>query len=199
MGAWLTRLAGCLVIGLRLMAGEADAGSRIKDITTVRGVRANQLMGYGLVVGLNGTGDNPRNSPFTEQAIQSMLDRMGVNVRLLKPQTKNVAGVIVTAELPAFIGPGSRIDVTVSSLGDSTSLFGGNLVLTPLNGPDGKIYAVAQGPLAASGQGATAGLGAAAGGAAKQSVTSGVPTMARISDGALVERAGAGQSGRRKS
>jgi flagellar P-ring protein precursor FlgI len=179
MGASLTRLAVCFAIGLRLMAGDAGAGARIKDITTVRGVRANQLMGYGLVVGLNGTGDTLRNSPFTEQAIQSMLDRMGINVRIAKPRTRNVAGVIVTAELPAFVGRGARIDVTVSSLGDASSLYGGTLVLTPLTGPDAKIYAAAQGPLAAS--------GVASSGKA-ESVTTGVPTMARIANGALVER-----------
>jgi flagellar P-ring protein FlgI len=181
--AALVRLAVCFAIGLCLMAGEADAGARIKDITTVRGVRANQLMGYGLIVGLNGTGDSLRNSPFTEQAIQSMLDRMGINVRVAKPRTQNAAGVIVTAELPAFIGPGSRIDVTVSSLGDAKSLFGGTLVLTPLTGPDGKIYAVAQGPVVSSGMAA---------GGKKEQVTQGVPTMALITNGALVERAAPG-------
>ena len=100
----------------------------------MQGVRANQLVGYGLVIGLNGTGDSLRNSPFTEQSLQSMLDRMGINVRNSKARTRNVAAVIVTAELPAFIGKGARIDVTVSSLGDATSLAGGSLVLTPLIG-----------------------------------------------------------------
>lgn len=179
-----------LAAALLLVAGEAAAGARIKDITTIRGVRPNQLMGYGLVVGLNGTGNSLRNSPFTEQSIQAMLDRMGVNVRtsgdrqtIVKPQTKNVAAVIVTADLPAFIGRGSRIDVTVSSLGDASSLYGGTLILTPLNGADGKIYAVAQGPLASSGVAST-------GKDPKNtsSVTAGVPTMARIANGALVER-----------
>ena len=155
------------------------APTRIKDIVTVDGVRSNQLVGYGLVVGLNGTGDGLRNSPFTEQSLQSMLDRMGVNVRKVSPKTRNVAAVIVTAELPAFIGRGSRIDVTVSSLGDATSLVGGSLIMTPLAGPDNEIYAVAQGPVAVS--------GFTAGGAA-ETVTQNVPTSARIPNGAHVER-----------
>jgi flagellar P-ring protein FlgI len=179
-----TRLLLALAIfagaGICNGVGQARAvGARIKDITTVRGVRPNQLVGYGLVVGLNGSGDTLRNAPFTEQSIQSMLDRMGVNVRSTKPRTRNVAAVIVTADLPAFAGQGSRIDITVSSLGDATSLFGGALIQTPLTGADGKIYAVAQGPLTSSGM-------VAAGQAAAQ--TTGVPTMARITNGALVER-----------
>jgi flagellar P-ring protein precursor FlgI len=155
------------------------APTRIKDIVTVNGVRSNQLVGYGLVVGLNGTGDGLRNSPFTEQSLQSMLDRMGVNVRKVSPKTRNVAAVIVTAELPAFIGRGSRIDVTVSSLGDATSLVGGSLIMTPLAGPDNEIYAVAQGPIAVS--------GFTVGGAA-ETLTQNVPTSARIPNGAHVER-----------
>ena len=108
---------------------QAGAAIRIKDIVAVQGVRANQLVGYGLVIGLNGTGDSLRNAPFTEQSLQSMLDRMGINVRNSKARTRNVAAVIVTAELPAFTGKGARIDVTVSSLGDATSLQGGSLIL----------------------------------------------------------------------
>ncbi len=166
-------------------AGAGGAGAsirgttRIKDITSIGGVRANQIVGYGLVIGLNGTGDTLRNSPFTEQALQSMLDRMGINVRTVRPRTRNVAAVIVTAELPAFIGRGSRIDVTVSSLGDATSLVGGSLIMTPLAGADNQIYAVAQGPVAVS--------GFTAAGQAER-VTQGVPTAARIPNGALVER-----------
>jgi flagellar P-ring protein FlgI len=160
------------------------AGTRIKDISSVQGVRANQLIGYGLVIGLNGTGDSLRNSPFTEQSIQSMLDRMGVNVRNSKTRTRNVAGVIVTAEMPAFIGKGSRIDVTVSSLGDATSLAGGSLIMTPLMAADKLIYAAAQGPLAVS--------GFATGGKA-ETVTQGVPTTGRIPNGALIEREVAGR------
>ena len=155
------------------------AATRIKDIVSIGGVRPNQLVGYGLVIGLNGTGDSLRNAPFTEQSLQSMLDRMGVNIRKTQPRTRNVAAVIVTAELPAFIGRGSRIDITVSSLGDATSLVGGSLIMTPLAGPDNRIYAVAQGPVIVS--------GFSAGGAA-ETVTQNVPTSARVPNGALVER-----------
>lgn len=172
-----------LALGLCLLAAQAEAATRIKDITNVLGVRSNQLIGYGLVIGLNGTGDSMRNAPFTAQSVQSMLDRMGVNVRNTNPRMKNVAAVIVTAELPAFIGKGSRIDVTVSSMGDATSLLGGSLVLTPLVGADNVIYAVAQGPLAVSG---FASVGKA------ETVTQGVPTTGRIPNGALVEREGPG-------
>lgn len=176
MRAFLAALA--LIAAVAAMAGPA-AASRIKDMVSVNGVRPNQLVGYGLIIGLNGSGDSLRNSPFTEQALQSMLDRMGINARTVKPRTRNVAAVIVTAELPAFVGQGSRIDVTVSSLGDATSLVGGSLVMTPLYGPDNQIYAVAQGQLAVSGF-AAAGQG--------EKVTQNVPTAARIPNGALVER-----------
>jgi len=161
-----------------VLAG-SSSGVRIKDITAVQGVRANQLVGYGLVVGLNSTGDSLRNSPFTAQSLQSMLDNMGVNVRNANPRTRNIAAVLVTAELPPFAGPGARIDVTVSSLGDATSLAGGSLVMTPLSGADALIYAVAQGPVAVSGfqvQGRA------------ESVSQNVPTTGRIPNGALVER-----------
>lgn len=164
---------------LVLAATHAGAASRIKDIVSVQGVRANQLVGYGLVIGLNGTGDSLRNSPFTEQSLQAMLDRMGVNFRSARARTRNVAAVVVTAELPPFAGKGSRIDVTVSSLGDATSLAGGSLVLTPLAGADEQVYAVAQGPIAVT--------GFATGGKA-ETLTQGVPTTGRIANGALVER-----------
>lgn len=167
-----------------LMGTQIHAATRIKDIVSVQGVRPNQLIGYGLVIGLNGTGDSLRNAPFTSQSIQSMLDRMGVNVRNANPRTKNVAAVIVTSELPAFIGMGSRIDVTVSSLGDATSLAGGSLVMTPLSGADNVIYAVAQGPLAVTG---FSSQGKA------ESLTQGVPTTGRVPNGALVEREAPGR------
>jgi flagellar P-ring protein FlgI len=170
-------LAAMIVLG----ASPALAETRIKDIVTVQGVRTNQIVGYGLVIGLNGTGDTLRNSPFTEQSLQSMLDRMGINVRNSKARTRNVAAVIITAELPAFAGKGARIDVTVSSLGDATSLQGGSLILTPLMAADNQIYAVAQGPLAVTGF-------ASAGKA--ETLTQGVPTTGRIPNGALVEREG---------
>lgn len=173
-----------LAIVLSWIGGDAAAGTRIKDIVSVQGVRPNQLIGYGLVIGLNGTGDSLRNAPFTSQSIQSMLDRMGINVRNANPRTKNVAAVMVTTELPAFINKGSRIDVTVSSLGDATSLAGGSLVMTPLMGADNVIYAVAQGPLAVTG---FASQGKA------ETLTQGVPTTGRIPNGALVEREAPGR------
>ncbi|HZT49598.1 MAG TPA: flagellar basal body P-ring protein FlgI [Hyphomicrobiaceae bacterium] len=179
----LLALVGCL------SGWQAQAATRIKDIISVQGVRANQLVGYGLVIGLNGTGDSLRNSPFTEQSLQSMLDRMGINVRNAKARTRNVAAVIVTADLPPFVGKGSRIDVTVSSLGDATSLAGGSLILTPLMGADNQIYAVGQGPLAVA--------GFAQGGKA-ETLTQGVPTTGRIPNGALVEREAPGNLGDEK-
>lgn len=173
-------MRGLLIAALMILtACPAVAQSRIKDITTVRGIRANQLVGYGLVFGLNGTGDSLRNAPFTDQAIQSMMERMGINIRNSNPRTRNIAAVMVSSELPAFSASGTRIDVTVSSIGDASSLQGGTLVLTPLNGPDGKVYAVAQGPIAVSG---FASKGKA------ESLTQGVPTTGRIPSGGLVER-----------
>ena len=153
--------------------------TRIKDITTIQGVRDNQLLGYGLVIGLQGTGDSMRNAPFTEQALQSMLDRLGVNVTDASLRVRNVAGVMVTANMPAFASAGSRIDIAVSSIGDATSLRGGTLLMTPLTAPDGEIYAVAQGPVVASGVSASGIAG---------SVTQGVPTEGLIPNGALIER-----------
>ena len=173
-----------LTLALCFACAPAWADTRIKDIVSIQGVRANQLVGYGLVIGLNGTGDSLRNSPFTEQSLQSMLDRMGINVRNAKARTRNVAAVIVTAELPAFIGKGSRVDVTVSSLGDATSLAGGSLILTPLIAADNQIYAVAQGPLAVSGYSSQG---------KAESVTQGVPTTGRIPNGGMIEREGPGR------
>lgn len=158
---------------------EAMADVRIKDITTVRGVRPNQLVGYGLVTGLKGTGDSLRNSPFTEQSMNSMLERLGVSTRGLDMRTRNVAAVLVTAELPAFAVGGNRIDITVASLADATSLAGGTLVMTPLQGPDNHIYAVAQGSVVISGFLAKG---------QNETLTHGVPTSGRIAGGALVER-----------
>lgn len=160
----------------------AQTGSvRIKDIADIEGVRDNQLVGYGLVVGLNGTGDRLRSAAFTRQSLIGMLERLGVNTRDQEQRldTRNIAAVMVTANLPAFARTGSRIDVTVSALGDATNLTGGTLVVTPLHGADGEVYAVAQGALAT---GAIAAAGAAA------SVTRGVPTSGRIANGAIVER-----------
>jgi len=166
-----------------LAATAGGSGVRIKDITSIKGVRSNQLVGYGLVVGLNGSGDSSRNTPFTTQSLQSMLDQMGVNVRNMNLRTRNIAAVLVTAELPAFAGAGSRMDVTVSSLGDATSLHGGSLVMTPLSGADQVIYAVAQGPVTVSGFSAQG---------RAESLDVNVPTTGRIPNGALVEREVAG-------
>ncbi len=173
--------AALLVAGLGLAAPAAGAEVRIKDIADVEGVRDNQLVGYGLVVGLNGTGDRLRNAIFTRQSLIGMLERLGVNTRDYETrlETRNVAAVMVTANLPAFARPGSRIDVAVSALGDATNLTGGTLLFTPLLGADGEVYAVAQGTVAT---GAIAARGVAA------SVTRGVPTAGRIANGGIVER-----------
>lgn len=157
----------------------AAAGPRIKDIVSVENVRPNQLVGYGLVVGLAGTGDRVLNTPFTEESVQAMLERMGVNVRGAQMRIMNVAAVSITATLPPFSRAGSTIDVQVSALGDATSLQGGTLIASALKGMDGEIYAVAQGPVAVSGF-------KAQGAAAK--VNRGVLTSARIAGGAIVER-----------
>ena len=158
----------------------AEAGSRIKDIVDVEGVRSNQLIGYGIVVGLNGTGDTVRNSPMLKQSLESMMERMGVNVRDADLNTKNAAAVMVTAELPAFSASGSRLDVTVSAMGDSKSLLGGTLLVTPLLGADGEAYAVAQGTVQTG--------SVSAGGASGSSITKGVPTAGRIASGGTIER-----------
>ena len=155
-------------MALTLVAGPSQAGSRIKDITDFEGVRANLLIGYGLVVGLNRTGDSLSNSVFTQQSLVSMLERLGVNTRGATLVTKNVAAVMVTSTMPAFSRHGTRLDVSVSALGDATNLLGGTLLVTPLLGADGEVYAVAQGQLAVSGFTAT--------GASGTTITKGVPT-----------------------
>lgn len=173
---WSTFILALLVFCLPV---SSFASSRIKDLADIEGVRENQLIGYGLVVGLNGTGDALNNSPFTLQSLQGMLERMGVNTRNSNLRTKNVAAVIVTGHLPPFATQGSRMDVTISALGDSSSLQGGTLLVTPLVGANGEVFAVAQGSLAVGGfsvQGEAA------------SITRGVPTVGRISNGALIER-----------
>jgi flagellar P-ring protein precursor FlgI len=175
----LARAALAAVWMLTVMAPPAHATSRIKDLANVEGVRQNQLIGYGLVVGLNGTGDTINNSPFTRQSLTAMLERLGVNIRGQTLRTGNVAAVMVTSNLPAFSTQGTHIDVTVSALGDSKSLQGGTLLVTPLLGADGNVYAVAQGSLSIGGF-------QASGDAA--SVTRGVPTVGRIANGAIIER-----------
>jgi flagellar P-ring protein precursor FlgI len=161
----------------------AGASSRIKDLVNIEGVRENQLVGYGLVVGLNGTGDTLNNIPFTKQSLTAMLERLGVNIRGQAAQqslrTGNIAAVMVTANLPAFGTQGTRIDITVSALGDAKSLQGGTLLVTPLLGADGNVYAVGQGSVAIGGF-------QAEGEAAK--IVRGVPTVGRISNGAIIER-----------
>jgi flagellar P-ring protein precursor FlgI len=152
---------------------------RIKDLVEFDGVRGNDLVGYGLVVGLNGTGDGLRNSPFTEEIMSNVLERLGVNVTGEQFRPKNVAAVLVTASLPPFARAGSSIDVTVSAIGDASSLLGGTLIMTPLNAADGQIYAVAQGTIIAG--------GAVAEGEGAQ-VVQGVPTSGGIPAGARVER-----------
>jgi len=179
----IARLALCAALAAATLTAPLTpvlaAPARIKDIVEIEGVRDNQLIGYGLVVGLNGTGDSLNNAPFTRQSLQAMLERMGVNTRGENVRTANVAAVMVTANLPAFSTQGSRIDVTVSALGDSDSLQGGTLLVTPLLGADGEVYAIAQGPVTINGF-------SAQGDAA--SVVSGVPTTGRISGGGLIER-----------
>jgi flagellar P-ring protein precursor FlgI len=173
---WRTAIAAALVLWA---AAPAGATSRIKDLANIEGVRQNQLIGYGLVVGLNGTGDTLNNSPFTRQSLQAMLERLGVNIRGATLRTGNVAAVMVTGNLPAFGTQGTRMDVTVSALGDAKSLMGGTLLVTPLLGADGNVYAVAQGSVAIGGF-------QAEGDAAK--ITRGVPTVGRIANGAIIER-----------
>lgn len=170
-----------LAAGLAFAAAGAVAapGARIKDLVEIDGVRGNDLVGYGLVVGLAGTGDGLRNAPFTEEALARLLERLGINVAGEQFRPKNVAAVLVTATLPPFARAGARIDVTVSAIGDAKSLLGGTLVMTPLNAADGQIYAVAQGGVLAG--------GVVAQGAA-ETVTQGVPTVGTIPAGARVER-----------
>jgi len=168
----------CLFIGL--VSGSVGAAPvRLKDLVEFDGVRTNDLVGYGLVVGLNGTGDGLRNSPFTEEILSNILERLGVNVTGEQFRPKNVAAVFVTATLPPFARAGSPIDVTVSAIGDAKSLLGGTLIMTPLNAADGEIYAVAQGTIIAG--------GVSADGQAT-SVVQGVPTAGVIPSGATVER-----------
>lgn len=153
--------------------------TRIKDIVDFEGVRDNQLVGYGLVVGLNGTGDSLNNSPFTEQSLIAMLERLGVSIRGQNLNTGNVAAVMVTATLPPFTNQGADIDVNVSALGDAESLQGGTLLVTPLMAADGEVYAVAQGPVIISGFSVAGQAG---------TVTQNIPTAGRIPAGGIVER-----------
>ncbi|MBK1670993.1 flagellar biosynthesis protein FlgA [Rhodovibrio sodomensis] len=174
-------LSACALALAGLWSHGAEAQTRIKDITQVEGIRDNVLVGYGLVVGLNGTGDDLDDSPFTRESLIGMLQRLGVNARTEDNslETENIAAVMVTADLPPFARRGSRIDVSVSSLGTAESLLGGTLLVTPLLGADGEVYAVSQGPVNVN--------GFTVGGAA-QEITKGVPTSGRIPNGAIIER-----------
>ncbi len=168
-----------LIATFAFLGSPSQAGVKLKDIVEVEGVRGNDLVGYGLVVGLDGTGDGLRNIPYTEEALSSLLERLGINVQGEDFRPQNIAAVLVTATLPPFARAGTQIDVTVSAIGDAKNLNGGMLVMTPLNAADGNIYAVAQGPVLISGF-------AAEGDAT--SVTEGVPTSGTIPNGARVER-----------
>ncbi|MFB9176378.1 flagellar basal body P-ring protein FlgI [Roseibium salinum] len=182
ISGWIARAtlaAAACAVTAGIVLSPADAASRIKDIADFEGIRENQLIGYGLVVGLNGSGDSLNNSPFTQQSLQAMLERLGVNTRNVELNTNTVAAVMVTANLPAFATQGTRIDVNVSALGDAESLQGGTLLVTPLVGADGEVYAIAQGSVAIGGFSAQA---------EAASVVRGVPTAGRISNGGLVER-----------
>ncbi len=169
----------CVILTLVLPAIAAANPIRIKDLVEFDGVRSNDLVGYGLVVGLNGTGDGLRNSPFTEDILGNVLERLGVNVTGEQFRPNNVAAVLVTGSLPPFARAGSALDVTVSAIGDANSLLGGTLIMTPMKAADGDIYAVAQGTIIAGGA-AAAGDGAA--------VIQGVPTSGVIPSGATIER-----------
>lgn len=178
-----TELRFVFIVGLLFMAGIYSGlvqAERIKDIAKVQGVRANPLIGYGLVVGLNGTGDG--SSPHTVQSLRSMLSRLGVNIpQNISLQSKNVAAVAVHTELPAFSKPGQTLDITVSSIGSARSLRGGSLLITPLQGVDGKVYAIAQGNIIVSGFGVEGEDGSR--------VTVNITSVGRIPNGAIVERA----------
>ncbi len=167
------------LLALLIVSTTANARSRIKDITDLEGVRDNLLVGYGLVVGLAGTGDSLKSAVFTRQSLIGMLERLGVNARDSSLDTRNVAAVMVTASLPAFARQGTRIDVRVSALGQAKSLLGGTLVVTPLLGADSEVYAVAQGPVAIAGFSAEG---------AAETLTRGVPTSGTVPNGAIVER-----------
>ncbi len=175
----ILRFLPIFCIFLALNTKISDAQTRIKDIVDFEGVRENMLIGYGLVVGLNGTGDTLSSSIFTRESLVGMLERLGVNARDDSLKTDNVAAVMVTATLPPFAKQGTRIDLSLSAIGDADSLLGGTLLVTPLVGADGEVYAVAQGPVAVG--------GVSAGGAGAE-ISKGVPTNGRIASGAIIER-----------
>lgn len=171
--------AGVALAPLSLAAVPAEAQVKLRDLVSIEGVRGNQLVGYGLVIGLQATGDTLRNSPFTQQSLNAMLERMGVNVNDQRVQSRNTAAVVVTATLPPFARQGSPIDLQASSLGDAKSLQGGMLMVTPLLGADGEVYAVGQGPVIVGGLDASG---------QAQSIKAGVMTGGRVPGGGIVER-----------
>ncbi|WP_173934793.1 flagellar basal body P-ring protein FlgI [Chelativorans sp. Marseille-P2723] len=172
-------LLSALVVLAAMLPAFAGGKTQIKHIAELQAARDNQLVGYGLVIGLNGTGDRLRNAPFTEQSMRAMLENLGIATEGGRARAENIAAVIVTANLPPFVQSGARIDVTVSSLGDAKSLAGGMLVMTPLRAADGEIYAVAQGPVIVSGFRAEG---------QAETLTQGVPTSGRVPNGAIIER-----------
>ena len=177
---FLLSVAWLLSLSAIVSAGPAKA-ERVKDLASVAGVRTNQLVGYGLVVGLDGTGDQTTQAPFTVQSLKNMLSQFGIVIPPgVNPQLKNVAAVSVHADLPAFAKPGQQIDVTVSSIANAKSLRGGSLLMTPLKGADGNVYAIAQGNLVVGGFGASGNDGS--------SITVNIPSAGRIPNGASVER-----------
>jgi flagellar P-ring protein FlgI len=176
---WSIWLVAAVALSPVLLPMPANAQTRIRDVVDVEGVRQNDLVGYGIVVGLNGTGDSVRNSPFTEDSLTHMLERLGVNVQGEEIKPKNVAAVLVTASLPPFARTGSSIDVSVSSIGDASNLEGGTLILTPLKGADNEVYAVAQGSILVSGIDVKA---------QASRETRGTPTGGSVPNGARIER-----------
>lgn len=170
-----------IIFLVALLMSLSAAAERVKDLSSISGVRKNQLLGYGLVVGLDGTGDQTTQTPFTVQSLKNMLARYGINLPAnVNPQLKNIAAVAVHANLPAFSKPGQTIDITVSSLGNAKSLRGGSLLMTPLKGADGRVYAIAQGNLVVGGFGAEGSDGS--------KVTVNIPSVGRIPNGATVEK-----------
>ncbi|MEL6951112.1 MAG: flagellar basal body P-ring protein FlgI [Pseudomonadota bacterium] len=178
---WVLRLAPALIAAVALTGADAAKAERVRDLASVSGVRTNQLVGYGLVVGLDGTGDQTAQTPFTVQSLQNMLNQFGITIpEGVNPLLTNVAAVSVHAELPPFSKPGQTIDVTISSIGNSKSLRGGSLLMTPLRGIDGNVYAVAQGNLVVGGFGGE--------GLDGSRITVNIPSAGRIPNGATVER-----------